>query len=275
MADIKSLRMIDSHCHLNGFAKSGELESVIARAKAAGVDRMITVGTDISDWRIYAEMAAAHKGVVYWTAGLHPTELSDDWEDQIAVLPSWFAAEPRPVAIGEVGLDYFHLPKNKDEDEPIVERQKNAFRAQLEIAYQLDCPVVVHARKSFADAVAMIDASGVDWRKVVFHCYSEGPAEIRTLNAKGARASFTGTITYKNAANVLEAAIAQGLDRLMLETDSPYLAPEPLRGKRCEPALVKLTAEFLAGKMGLPVEKLCAVATSNTADFFNLQKDFP
>jgi TatD DNase family protein len=262
--------MIDSHCHLDAFAKSGELEDVLTRAKNAGVDRMVTIGTSVSDWAMYANMTAAHQGVVYWTAGLHPTELSDGWEDQIAALPSWFATDPKPVAIGEVGLDYFHLPKNAAEAQSIVKRQKQAFHAQLEIALQLGCPLVIHARKSFADAVKMIDESGVDWRKVVFHCFGEGADEVRLLNEKGARASFTGTITFKNANKTLEAALAQGLDLLMLETDSPYLAPEPLRGERCEPAYVMLTAGFLADKMKLPVEKICASASVNALEFYNL-----
>jgi TatD DNase family protein len=262
--------MIDSHCHLDVFAKSGKLEDVIARAKEAGVTRMVTIGTDLSDWKLYSDIAAAHPGVIDWTAGLHPTELSDDWEEKLAALPSYFATKPHPVAIGEVGLDYYHLPKDKEEAARIAIRQKNAFRAQLEIALQLDCPLVVHARKSFADTVEMIDKSGIDWRKVVFHCFSEGAAEIRLLNDKGARGSFTGTVTYKNAANVLEAALAQGPDRLMIETDSPYLSPEPLRGKPCEPAYVAITARFIAEKMQIPPAELCAISHANAARFFGL-----
>ena len=262
--------MIDSHCHLDDFERSGELDAVLLRAREAGVSRMVTIGTSMADWPVYARMAAAHPGVINWTAGLHPTEVGDDWADQIATLASWFATEPRPVAIGEVGLDYFHLPKDPAKAAPLVARQKAAFKAQLEIALQLDCPLVVHARKSFADSVAMIDASGVDWRKVVYHCFSEGVPEVRLLNERGGRASFTGTITFKNGTSALEAAVAQGLDQLMLETDSPYLAPEPLRGSRCEPALVMHTARKFAVATGLPIEEINARASSNAASFFGL-----
>ena len=262
--------IIDSHCHLDDFLASGELEAVIARALAAGVGKMVTIGTKPADWSVYARMAAEHPGVVYWTAGYHPTELEEGWEDGVATLASWFATEPKPVGIGEIGLDYFHLPKDAAEAAPLVARQKAAFRAQLEIAYQLDCPVCIHARKSFADAVAMIDASGVDWRKVVFHCFSEGPAEVRLLNERGGRASFTGTLTYKNARNVLEAALTQGLDRLMLETDCPYLAPEPIRGTRNEPANVVLTAKRLAKEMGLAESEICGKAFTNAEHFYSI-----
>jgi TatD DNase family protein len=262
--------MIDSHCHLDGFERTGELDAVISRARDAGVDRMVTIGTSMADWPVYARIAVAHPGVVDWTAGLHPTELGDDWADQVATLASWFATQPRPVGIGEVGLDYFHLPKDPVKAAPMVVRQKAAFKAQLEIALQLDCPLVIHARKSFADAVAMIDASGIDWHKVVFHCFGEGVAEVRLLNDRGGRASFTGTITFKNGTTALSAAVEQGLDRLMLETDSPYLAPEPVRATRCEPACVMHTARRLALEMGLPVDELCARASRNAVSFFSL-----
>jgi TatD DNase family protein len=262
--------LIDSHCHLDEFEKSGELDAVLDRARAAGVAQMITVGTQMADWPVYARMAAKYPGVVYWTVGLHPTELGEDWEEALATLASWFATAPKPVAIGEVGLDYFHLPKDAALAAKIVENQKAAFKAQLEIALQLDCPVVVHARKSFADSVAMIDSSGVDWRKVVYHCFSEDVPEIRILNERGGRASFTGTLTYKNGKNVLAAALAQGIDKLMVETDCPYLAPEPLRGTRNEPANVVLTAEKIAREMGMETAELCRRVCANTRSFYGL-----
>jgi len=262
--------LIDSHCHLDDFERSGELEQVIARAKDVGVTQMITIGTSMEDWSLYAKMAAQHPGVIHWTAGLHPTELDDGWRDHIASLTSWFATNPEPVGIGEVGLDYFHLPKDAAKAAPIVARQKAAFNAQLEIALQLDCPLVVHARNCFADCVTMIDNSGVDWRKVVFHCFSEGPEEVRILNERGGRASFTGIVTYKSAHKVLAAAIEQGLDRLMLETDCPWLTPEPFRGKRNEPALLALSAHKIAEVAGINYDKLCTHATNNTKSFFGI-----
>ena len=262
--------LIDSHCHLDEFVNTGELDAVIQRARAAGVDRMITIGTNMTDWPIYARLSEQYPGTIWWTAGLHPTEVKDDWQDQVATLASWWATSPAPVGMGEVGLDYFHLPADKTKAAEMVVRQKAAFKAQLEIAYQLGCPVVVHARKSFADTVAMIDQSGVDWKKVVYHCFSEGIAEVRLLNERGGRASFTGTVTYKNAKNVLEAALAQGVEKLMIETDCPYLSPEPLRGTRNEPANAVLTAARLANEMSMAVSDLCTRASENTCRFFSL-----
>ena len=264
------MRLVDSHCHLDDFARNGTLEAVIERARAAGVCRMVTVGTSPSDWSLYAKMAGEHPGVIYWTAGLHPTEVGEDWEDAVAGLASWWATEPRPVGLGEVGLDYFHLPKDPQKAAPLLARQKAAFTAQLEIAYQLGCPLVVHARRSFADVVAMIDKSGVDWKKVVFHCFSEGPDELRLLSGRGGRASFTGTVTYRNAANVLASALAQNPEKTMLETDSPWLSPEPLRGQENEPARVALTAEFLANALGLAPALFAEMTSRNAESFFDI-----
>jgi TatD DNase family protein len=262
--------LIDSHCHLDVFAADASLPDVVRRAAEAGVGQMLTMGTSAADWPLYAKMAAEYPGVIHWGAGLHPTEVGEDWEEQLASLASWFATSPHPVAIGEVGLDYHHLPADPAEAEAVIRMRKAAFAAQLEIAYQMGCPFVVHARKAFADCVAMIDKSGVDWRKVVFHCFSEGVDEVRILNARGGRASFTGTVTYKNAAGVLAAAVAQGPELLMVETDAPYLAPEPFRGRRCEPAHVALTARKIAGAMGLGEEQLFAIISANTKAFFGV-----
>jgi TatD DNase family protein len=263
--------LIDSHCHLDEFEAGGELPAVLSRARANGVERMIAVGTKLDDWKVYARLAAEHPGVIDWTAGLHPTEIAEDWEDQLATLASWFATSPKPVAIGEVGLDYHYLPEDASEAGKIVAIQKEVFRRQLEIAWQLDCPVVIHARQSFDDSVELIDKSGVDWRKVVYHCFSEKSREIRLLNERGGRASFTGIVTYKSAKNILAAALEQGVNRLMVETDSPYLAPEPVRGTRNEPGNVVFTASFLAKEMGIAPEELFGKIASNTVTFYGLR----
>ena len=264
--------LIDSHCHLAKFAREGTLEAVLARAAAAGVERCLTVGTSLADWELYRGMAAAHRGRVDFTVGLHPTSVEEDWEDQLKALPTFFGTDPGPVALGEIGLDHFHLPKFPDEAAEVKARQLRAFRAQLGLAYQFDCPVVIHSRNAFADCVAAIDASGVDWRKVVFHCFAEGPAEMRILNEKGGRGSFTGIVTYanKSADPVREAVRAQGLDRLMVETDCPYLTPAPHRGEPNEPAFVAHTAERCAALLGVGREELAARSTAAAVSFFGL-----
>ncbi|MDX2108819.1 MAG: TatD family hydrolase [Verrucomicrobiota bacterium] len=263
--------LIDSHCHLDRFQKKGDLDAVLSRATASGVHRIITIGTSAEDWEGYSQMARAHPGQVYWTAGLHPCDVAEDFEDHLIQLPTFFGCEPTPVALGEIGLDNFHLPKDPEEIAEVQRRQRKAFKFQLDLALQLQCPVVIHSRHAFAECVAMIDASGVDWRKVVFHCFSEGPDEIRILNSRGGRGSFTGILTYKSAEPIRQAALAQGLDTLMLETDAPFLTPEPHRGKPNEPAFTRHTAERAALLFGLSLEALAARATANTVAFFGLE----
>lgn len=261
----------DTHCHLSVFERENRLESILENAANAGVSRMVTIGTDHQDWDLYRRLAARHPGRVWHTAGLHPCDVDEDWEEQLALLPSCFGETPSPVALGEIGLDYFHLPKHPDEAAEIRSRQVKAFRRQLEFAFQFDCPVVIHSRNAFADCVTMIDKSGVDWRKVVFHCFSEGEAEMAELVKRGGFGSFTGPITYKKAENLRAAARLQGLDRLMLETDCPYLTPEPVRGKPNEPAFLRHTADYAAQLFGVSTEELARITSANAARFYGLK----
>jgi TatD DNase family protein len=147
-------------------------------------------------------------------------------------------------------------------------QQRAAFAAQLELARRLGCPLVVHSRGAFAECVEMIDEAGIDWARVVFHCFTENEAEMRELMRRGALGSFTGVLTYKSAGNVRDAARLQGLSRFMLETDAPYLTPMPHRGKPNEPAYLRHTAEFAAGVFGVPYEELAARSTANARAFY-------
>jgi TatD DNase family protein len=168
------------------------------------------------------------------------------------------------VALGECGLDRFHLPREAEEAARVFAWQEAAFAAQLDIARRLGCPVVVHSRGAFRECVAAVDASGVDWARVVFHCFTEGAAEIAELSRRGGRGSFTGILTYKSAADVRAAARAQGLAGLMLETDAPYLTPVPLRGQPNEPAFLHHTAAYAAAEVfGVSLEELAAVTSAN------------
>ncbi|MFA5056934.1 MAG: TatD family hydrolase [Opitutaceae bacterium] len=282
--------LIDTHTHLDGFARRGELPGVLARARAAGLEAMIAIGTAPDDWALYRDLARDHPGLIHYTAGLHPCSVDAGWEGAVAQLEAFFgdapgrsaesgtpnenpagpAVLPYPVAVGEIGLDRFHLPKEAAEAECIFGWQRAAFAAGLELAQRRGGPVVVHSRGAFRECVEMIDASGLDWTKVVFHCFSEGADEMNTLLTRGGRGSFTGIITYKNAEAVRAAARVQGLERLMLETDAPYLAPVPHRGKPNEPAWVRHTAEFCAELFGVGYDELTAVTTQNARAFFNL-----
>lgn len=314
--------LIDTHTHLDSFARRGELPAILARAREAGLDAMVTIGTDVDDWSLYCDLATAHRGIVHYTAGLHPCSVGEDWAGRVGRLEGFWgragtpppavarteaqpdngSAEsvaalehrgsvasapghvfalgsnaatkpesPHPVALGECGLDRFHLPKDDPEQaERLFGWQKAAFAAQLALAKRLACPVVVHSRGAFRECVELIDAAGIEWRKVVFHCFAEGPAEMAELVRRGGWGSFTGIITYKNAEAVRAAALAQGIDRLMLETDAPYLTPMPNRGKPNEPSYLRHTAEFCAGLFAMDYSKLVDATSDNARTFYGL-----
>ena len=285
--------LIDTHTHLDSFARNGQLAGILRRAGEAGVEAMVAIGTDVDDWALYRDLAREHPVNVHYTVGLHPCSVDAEWESRFALLAEFWggafcrraelgapentvgaagpAVPPYPVALGEIGLDRFHLPKdNPVEAERIFGWQRAAFAAGLALAKRLACPVVVHSRGAFRECVEMIDASGVDWRKVVFHCFTEGPAEMAELIQRGGYGSFTGVITYKSAETVRAAARAQGLDRLMIETDAPYLTPMPHRGKPNEPAYVRHTAEYCAHLFGVSYEELAARTTANARSFYSI-----
>ncbi|NQY32863.1 MAG: TatD family hydrolase [Coraliomargarita sp.] len=265
------MELIDSHCHLQGFQQKGELSAVLERARAASVQHFITVGTSLKDWVAYRELSAAHPENIHYTVGLHPCYVDAEWNDSVSQLSTFFMPPEMPVAFGEIGLDYFHLPKDPVEAGELMLHQEAAFRQQLSIASEQDVPIIIHSRNAFDDTLRMIDESPVDWSKVVFHCYSYGPNEMVKLLERGGRASFTGIITYKNAPQVREALRLQGVERLMLETDCPYLTPEPHRGKPNEPAFVKHIAERAAEALAIPIEQLAEQVCANTKAFFNLE----
>ena len=272
------MSLIDTHTHLESFARRGALAEILARAQAAGVGTMITIGTSPDDWALYRGLASEHAadGLVRYTVGLHPCSVEADWENAVAGIEAFWKNEDganavMPVALGECGLDRFHLPKEPAEAERIFAWQRAAFAAQLGIAKRLGTPVVVHSRGAFRECVEMIDASGVDWTRVVFHCFTEGEAEMNELLSRGGFGSFTGIVTYKSAENVRAAMKAQGLARLMIETDAPYLTPVPHRGKPNEPAFVRHTADFCAREVfGVSDEEFAGVTTANARRFFGL-----
>lgn len=265
------MEFIDSHCHLLSFKRKNELDAVLGRAEEAGVCRFITVGTSPEDWAAYREMRGSHAGKIDYTVGLHPCYVEEGWEEAVSQISSFFMPPNAPVALGEIGLDYFHLPKDPVQAGEVILAQEAAFRQQLLLATELDCPVIIHSRDCFDESVKLIDESGIDWQRIVFHCFTYGANEIRQINERGGRASFTGIATYKSAGDIREAVRAQGIERLMLETDCPYLTPEPHRGKPNEPAYIPHIAERCAEALAMPLEKLAAQTTANTKAFFGLE----
>jgi TatD DNase family protein len=266
--------LIDTHTHLDSFARKGVLPETLARAREAGVREMITIGTSPDEWALYHEIALVNPGAVHFTVGLHPCSVEAGWESAVAQIEGYWTREEgvKPVALGECGLDRFHLPKNDPAAAAAVfAHQRAAFIAQLEIVKRLDCPVVVHSREAFRECVELIDASGVNWSRVVFHCFTEGAAEMAELTRRGGRGSFTGIITYKTAANVREAARALGLGQMMIETDAPYLTPMPHRGKANEPAYLRHTAEYTAKEVfGVTLDEFAKATSANARAFYGI-----
>ena len=244
----------DSHCHI---PFEGVDADVIPAARAAGVTRMITVATDAAHAEAVLALAEEHDGV--WAAvGLHP---HDAVQGAHTVVP-WLD-HPCVVAVGECGLDfhYDHSPR------PV---QREAFAAQIALAHERGLALVIHTREAWDDTFAILRAEGVPER-TVFHCFTGGDAEARRALDLGASLSFSGIVTFKTAEDVRRAAAVCPLDRLLVETDSPYLTPVPHRGTRNEPAFVPLVGAGVAAAKGVPIEEVRAASWANTEALFDLQ----
>jgi len=261
--------LFDTHTHLESFMRKGLLDEALELAHEAGVARLTSVGTSREDWDVYAGMAARYPQLEY-TVGLHPCSVTEDWEKSVSLIEAYWSREAKPVALGEIGLDRYHLPKDEQSAERIFALQLSACEAQLALAKNLDAPVVIHSRGAFEECIELVDRSGVEWSSVVFHCFSEGPDEMRELMDRGAYGSFTGVVTFKNAHGVRAAAKLQGVERMMIETDAPYLAPVPKRGKPNQPAFLRFTAEFCADMFGIDLEEFAERTSAAAAAFYRL-----
>src|SRR3954451_5434429 len=220
----------DSHCHLQ---YEGITADALARAAEAGVGRIICVGTDAPQSEKAIEVARDHPDTVWATVGLHPHDAKNGVEGIVALLGA-----PEIVGIGECGLDYHYDHSPRD-------IQREAFAAQIGLANQHGLALVIHTREAWDDTFAILAAVGVPERTVV-HCFSGGPAEARRALEDGAHLSFSGIVTFRNAGDVREAAELCPLDRLLVETDAPFLAPVPYRGRPNTPAFVPVVGEAVA-----------------------------
>ena len=255
--------LIDTHCHLHFDAFDPDREAVIERARGYGLKYLINVGTDPLTNQAAFELSKKYDFIVH-TAGLHPHhshEISDEGMEELRK----FVLETRPCALGEMGLDYF-----KSEADP--ETQKKAFIKMLHLAVETGLPAIVHSRNAFRDTVDIIKAETNGKIKGVMHCFSYGETELKELLDMGFLASFTCNLTFKNAGPLLEVAKKAPLDRIMLETDSPYLAPQIYRGKRNEPSCLVHLSQFLSEQRGISREELEAVTTATALGFFDLQE---
>lgn len=265
-----SLDLIDTHAHLVSERFSGEVDEIIRRGAEAGVRRIVSISCDLDDSRANLALAERQEGV--WAAvGIHPVYVhapgGEDWVKPLREL----AQHPKAVAIGETGLDFYHPPQDGGSVESWRARQYNAFSAQLQLAREINRPVVIHQRECAAEVSAVLrDFPGI---RAVLHCFSGTLAEAEDAIAMGHMISFTGTVTYPKSADLREVAVRIPLDRIMVETDSPYLPPQPLRGKRNEPAFVTHTAEVLAKVHGMSPSEFARTTTRNAVAFFGLGGD--
>lgn len=263
-------QLIDTHCHLDVYTQAGRLEAILDEARTLGVTRMIAVGTSAQDWSLYQKLSQTHSDQIFYSVGLHPCYVQENYVQQLKQIEAFFESAYPPTALGEVGLDYYHLPQDPAAIPLMKACQQETFAFQLKLAKEYNSPLIIHSRNAFKETVAMIDKSGVDWRKVVFHCFTEGPEQVRLLNERGGRASFTGVITYKKAEEVRQAFLAQPLELTMLETDAPYLAPVPYRGKENQPGWTKYIAEYCAQLANMSFEDFAQLTTRNAEQFFQL-----
>jgi TatD DNase family protein len=255
--------IIDTHCHLADAKFRDDVETVIARASAAGVAQMISVGAigAIENDRMTVEIAERHENI-FAAVGVHPHDAKDCTAERIAQLRE-LAASKKVVAIGESGLDfhYMHSP-------PAA--QEASLRAHLSLAAELDLPIVIHCREAEHRLVEIVRETGIPPRGGVIHCFTGDINAAREFLALGFCISFSGIITFKNSAAIREAAAIVPDDRVMVETDSPYLAPDPYRGKRNEPAYVTRTLEILANLRRVDPAVLGAQVIKNATRIFNL-----
>lgn len=259
----------DSHCHLDPDVYGGAagVDEVVARAREAGVTRMITIGSGYEPPCIERarEVAERHDGV-WFTAGVHPHD-AKHWSDEIRDLLTGLSAHPKCVGIGEMGLDFHYDNSPRD-------RQREVLRLQIQLSREVARPIIIHDRESEGETLrilveerAFADQGGPG---VLYHCYTGDVPHMEEITARGGYVSIPGIVTFNSAGVMREVARLTPADRLLVETDSPFLTPVPFRGKKNEPARVALVAAKVAELRGIPVDELAALTSANTTRFFGL-----
>lgn len=245
--------MIDSHCHIHGDGFEADRAAVLERARAAGITAMLTVGTDLTDSRAAAALA---KGVpeVYAALGIHPQAAETYGPDDVKALAA--LQGPKVIAVGETGYDLHYTPES-------FERQRELFRAHVALAAELELPLIIHDREAHAQTLELLDELAAWQLGGVLHCFSGDAAMAAYAVERGYYISVPGVVTFKNSAVLREALTVVPLENLLIETDCPYLAPVPRRGKRNEPAYLGFTLATLAELKGLTVQRLEQITTLN------------
>ena len=253
--------LVDSHCHLDMKDFDKDREAVIERARNNGIGHMVSIGIDLKSSRSALALARKHD-FIHATVGCHPHDAdacnSRDLKDLAAL-----ACEPEVVAWGEIGLDYYRNYSGK-------ETQRSIFKRQLELARNAELPVIIHDRDAHEEVYAILEKMGKGERKGIIHCFSGDKDLAEAFIALGYYISIPGTVTYKNAVQIKEVAAAIPLDRMLVETDAPFLAPVPGRGKRNEPAFVLHTAREIAKLRDIPFEIVAEQTTQNAGRIFGI-----
>ena len=252
--------LIDTHAHLDMDAFLDDLDEVLARAAHAGVKNVVTVGSDVAKWDRCIRIAHDNE-MVFAAVGLHPHEASD--MDRIRAQMELLLEDHRVVALGEIGLDYHYEHSSRKE-------QERAFQTQIEMARSIGKPIIVHVREAHAEAARILREGRAQDVGGVIHCFTGGPEDVNPYLDLGFFISFTGILTFKKADEVRSAATRVPLDRVMVETDAPYLAPIPHRGKRNEPAFVVHVAQTLARLLDVSPDRLFEQTFRNASALFGL-----
>ena len=256
--------LVDSHCHLDFPDFAAELDAVVARARAAGIGRMVTISTKVKKQTQLIAIAEKYPDV-FCTVGTHPHHASSEMDVDATMLVG-LSKHPKVVAIGEAGLDYHYDTGPRDD-------QLKSFREHIAAARETGLPLVIHARDCDADMAAVLTEEVTKGPfKAVLHCFTAGAALARTAIDLGLYVGFTGILTFKSSQSLRDIAKSLPADRILVETDSPYLAPVPYRGKRCEPAYVAETAKVLAETRGVTEAE---IARQTTENFFRLFSKVP
>ena len=251
--------LIDSHCHLNYAGVREDVPGVLARARAVGVGGFLGISTRVAEWETVIAQANTEPDI-WATVGVHPHEADHHPDTDTAMLVD-AARHGRVIGIGETGLDYYYDKSDRG-------RQKASFAAHITAARATGLPIIVHTRDAEADTLALLAAPGEGALTGVIHCFTASQAFADAALALGFYISISGIVTFKNARDLQATAATLPADRLLVETDSPFLSPVPMRGRPCEPAFVVHTAAFLAGLRGDTPEDLAAKTTRNFFDLF-------
>lgn len=255
--------LFDTHAHLNLRQYNKDREEVIERAFAAGVKYMVVIGINEQTIPLAVEIAEKYDNI-YAAVGWHPVQAIDYEERHLQFLTKWLD-HPKVVAVGEMGLDYHWDTSPKDVQEKV-------FREQIRLAKELNMPIIIHNRKATPDVIRILEEEDAGQVGGIIHCYSDTVNELDTYLQMNFYISIAGPVTFKNAHSLKEVAKAVPLDRLLIETDAPYLTPHPYRGKRNEPARVKFVAKEIARLRGESYEEVCEATTNNALKVYRIKK---